>query len=66
MIQIKNFSVMNVGELDRVSVTFEKIDDRGFPEGKNNKMTFYAMDQTLVGNITSIMDYLKKEIESSL
>lgn len=64
MIQIKNYSVMNVGELNRVSVTYENIDDRGFPEGKNNKLSFYAMDSGLIEHINAIMEYLKRELEA--
>ena len=63
MMQIKSFMVMNVGEYDRVSITYEEIDQMGNPSGKNNKSSFYALDDELEEHIKAIRDILKKRLE---
>ena len=57
--QLASFAVLNVNGGDRVTYTYDEIDaDTGDLISSNNKGSFYAVDNTLKGDITNIKDYI--------
>jgi len=57
--QLASFIVLNVNGGDRVSYTYDEIDaDTGDLISSNNKGSFFAVDPTLKGKITSIRNYI--------
>ena len=60
MKQLSSFMVFNMNGGDRVSFTFDEIDDNtGEPISQNNKQSFYAMSNELKGHIEAIRDYIR-------
>lgn len=57
--QLASFAVLNVNGGDRISYTYDEIDaDTGDMVSSNNKGSFFAVDSTLKGKITSIRNYI--------
>lgn len=60
MKQLSSFMVLNVDGGDRVSYTYNEIDDEtGELISTNNKKNFYAIDNELKGHIEAIRDYIR-------
>lgn len=60
MKQLSSFMVLNVNGGDRVSYTFDEIEDEtGELISMNNKGNFCAVDGELLGHINSIREYIK-------
>ncbi len=60
MKQLSSFMVLNVDGGDRISYTYNEIDDSsGEPLSTNNKKSFYAVDLELSGHINAIRDYIR-------
>jgi len=58
---LSSFMVLNVNGGDRVSYTYDEIDDQtGEPISQNNKRSFFVVDQALRGQIDSIRDYIRQ------
>lgn len=61
MKQLSSFMALNVNGGDRVSFTYDEIDDEtGEPRSTNNKQSFYVMDETLRGHVNAIRDYIRE------
>lgn len=57
--QLASFAVLNVNGGDRVTYTYDEIDaDTGDLISSNNKGSFFVVDSTLKGKITSIRNYI--------
>lgn len=57
--QLASFAVLQVNGGDRVTYTFDEIDaDTGDMISSNNKGSFFAVDSSLKGKITSIRNYI--------
>lgn len=60
MKQLSSFMVINVNGGDRVSYTYNDINnDTGELISDNNKKNFYAVDDELLSHINAIRDYIK-------
>lgn len=60
MKQLSSFMVLNVNGGDRISFTFDEINEtNGEPIRQNEKRSFYAVDTTLQKHIKAIRDYIK-------
>ena len=58
--QLSSFMVLNVNGGDRLSYTYDEIDDEtGEPISQNNKKSFYVVDSGLKADIESIRDYIR-------
>ena len=61
MNQLSSFMVLQVDGADRVSYTFNEIDDStGEPISTNNKKNFFVVDTALQKHINAIRDYIRK------
>lgn len=61
MKQLSSFMVLNVDGGDRVSYTYNEIDDEtGESISTNNKKNFYAVDNALKMHIEAIRDYIRQ------
>lgn len=59
--QLSSFMVLNIDGGDRVSYTFDEIDETtGSPISVNNKLNFFVMDEELRGHINAIRDYIRE------
>lgn len=59
--QLASFAVLNVNGGDRISYTYDEIDaDTGDVVSSNNKGSFFAVDPSLKGKITSIRNYISE------
>lgn len=59
--QLASFAVLNVNGGDRISYTYDEIDaDTGDVVSSNNKGSFFAVDSSLKGKITSIRNYISE------
>lgn len=59
--QLASFMVLNVNGGERVTYTYDELDaDTGEMISSNNKGSFYAVDSTLKGKITSIRNYIQE------
>ena len=57
--QLASFMVLNVNGGERITYTYDELDaDTGEMVSSNNKGSFYAVDSTLKGKITSIRNYI--------
>lgn len=57
--QLASFAVLNVNGGDRITYTYDEIDaDTGDMISSNNKGSFFAVDSSLKGKITSIRNYI--------
>lgn len=60
MKQLSSFMVLNIDGGDRVSYTFNEIDDNtGEPLSQNNKGNFWIVDKELKEHIDAIRNYIK-------
>lgn len=60
MKQLSSFMVLNIDGGDRISFTYNEIDENtGEPISKNNKKNFYAVDADLQSHIEAIRDYIR-------
>lgn len=60
MKQLSSFMVLNVDGGDRISYTFNEIDDEtGEPISTNNKKNFFAIDSGLKAHIEAVRDYIR-------
>lgn len=60
MKQLSSFAVINIDGGDRISYTYDVIDDvTGEPVEKNAKGNFYAVNSDLKYYIDSIRDFIK-------
>lgn len=61
MKQLSSFAVLNINGGDRVSFTYDEIDDRtGELISQNNKKSFFVVDSSLKDEINSIRDYIRR------
>ena len=57
--QLASFAVLNVNGGDRVTFTYDELDaETGDMISANNKGSFFAVDSSLKGKITSIRNYI--------
>lgn len=60
MKQLSSFMVLNINGGNRVSYTYEEIDDvTGEPTKRNNKKSFYVVDPELIPHIDAIQEYIR-------
>lgn len=60
MKQLSSFMVLNIDGGDRVTYTYNDIDNStGEPISRNNKGNFYVVDDELKGHIEAIRDFIK-------
>nr|DAL07547.1 MAG TPA: hypothetical protein [Caudoviricetes sp.] len=60
MKQLSSFMVLNIDGGDRVTYTYNKIDDStGEPISRNNKGNFYVVDDELKVHIDAIRNFVK-------
>lgn len=61
MKQLSSYMVLNIDGGDRVSYTYNEIDDiTGEPISQNNKGNFWVVDEELKEHIEAIRNYIKK------
>lgn len=61
MKQLSSFMVLNIDGGDRVSYTYNEInEDTGEAISTNNKKNFYGIDPTLTKHISAIRDYIRE------
>jgi len=61
MKQLASFIVLNINGGDRVSFTYDEINEEtGEMTSSNNKENFYAVDAELKGHINAIRDYIRQ------
>lgn len=62
MKQLSSFMVLNIDGGERVSYTFNEINENtGDAVSTNNKKNFYALDPNLVMHINAIRDYIREK-----
>lgn len=60
MKQLSSFLVINVSGGDRISYTYDEIDDEtGDPISQNNKRSFFVIDNDLKDQIEAIRNYIR-------
>lgn len=60
MKQLSSFMVLNIDGGDRVTYTYNEINDStGEPISRNNKRNFYVVDDELLEHIKAIRDFIK-------
>lgn len=60
MKQLSSFMVLNVDGCDRISYTFNEIDElTGEPISRNNKKNFYIVDSALKEHINAIKNFIR-------
>lgn len=60
MKQLSSFMILNIGGGDRVTYTYDEINDStGEPISRNNKGNFYVVDDELREHIKAIRDFIK-------
>lgn len=61
MKQLSSFAVLNINGGDRVSFTYDEINETtGEPISTNNKQSFYAVNDELKGHIEAIKDFIRE------
>ncbi len=61
MKQLASFIVLNVNGGDRISFTYDNIDNEtGTPVESNIKETFFAVDANLKSHIEAIRDFIRE------
>lgn len=61
MKQLASFIVLNVNGGDRISFTYDTIDDKtGTPTESNIKETFFAVDNELRNHIEGIRNFIRE------
>ena len=63
MKQLKSFMVMNVSGMNRVTATYDVIDESGMPVSRNSKLSFYAVEKELNQSIEEIQAMLLAKLE---
>lgn len=59
--RLSSFMVVNIGGGDRISYTYDEIDEEtGNPISQNNKKSFYVVDSDLQDNIEAIRTYIRE------
>jgi len=62
MKQLSSFIVLNINGGDRVSFTFDEINENtGELTSSNNKASFYAVDSVLKQHIEAIRSYIREK-----
>ncbi len=57
---LSSFAAMTIGGGDRISFTYDEVDDQtGEPTSTNNKASFYVIDNELRGHVEAIRDYIR-------
>lgn len=60
MKQLSSFMVLNIDGGDRVSYTFNEIDDEtGEPLSQNNKGSFWIVNEELKNHVNELRNYIK-------
>jgi len=60
MKQLSSFLVMNVGGGDRISFTYDVLNDEtGEIVDPNRKESFFVVDETLRSHVNAIRDYIR-------
>lgn len=60
MKQLSSFMVLNIDGGDRLSYTYNEINDEtGEPVSTNNKKNFYIVDNELKAHVEAIRDYIR-------
>lgn len=60
MKQLSSFMVLNINGGDRISFTFDEIDENtGEAVSVNNKRSFFVVDDELKAHIEEIRDYIR-------
>ena len=61
MKQLSSFMVLNIDGGDRISYTYNEINEKtGDSISVNNKKNFYVIDETLNTHINAIRDYIRE------
>lgn len=61
MKQLSSFMILNIEGGDRISYTYNDLDDKnGEIISTNNKKSFFAVDAELKGHIDAIKNYIKE------
>ena len=60
MKQLSSFMVLNVNGGDRVSYTYDEVNDTGDLLSTNNKESFVVVDESLRADINGIRDYIRE------
>lgn len=61
MKQLSSFLVLNVNGGDRVSFTYDTLDDEtGEIVGDNSKESFFVVDEELRGHINAIREFIRE------
>lgn len=61
MKQISSFMALNVNGGDRISYTYDTIDDEtGDVVNSNTKESFFVVDETLRSHVNAIRDYIRE------
>lgn len=61
MKRLSSFAVINIDGGDRISFTYDEIDDTtGEPISRNNKQNFYVVNADLQLNIDAIRDFIRE------
>lgn len=62
MKQLSSFMALEVNGGDRISFTYDVIDNEtGEPTSTNNKASFYALNEELKNHINAIRTYIRNE-----
>ena len=60
MKQLSSFIVLNVNGGNRISFTYDEINEiTGEPISQNTKRNFYVVDESLLQHIEAIRDYIR-------
>ena len=60
MKRLSSFMVLNINGGDRISYTYDEIDDTtGEPVSTNNKQSFYVVDSKLEKNVEAIRSFIR-------
>lgn len=61
MKQLSSYMVLSVSGGDRISLTYDEINDEtGDVESTNNKATFFVTDAGLRGHVEAIRDWIRQ------
>lgn len=61
MKQLSSFMVLNINGGDRVTYTYDEInEDTGEPISQNNKRSFYIVDESLRTSVNAIRTYIRE------
>lgn len=59
MKNLKSYMVLNIGGADRISYTYEEIDDEGSITAKEKKESMYAVDPELAAHAKAIREFIE-------